>query len=219
MISSLLNFVNTAVLLLNIGDNFNDTIEISDEYTSYYYKNTSEDQLVSIKPNKDVRYFHKCCPLGSVYEPEYRRCVETNYTSSIEDNLSLDIKVNLYKFGLDDCEVIVDRLIHNISAHKFNSNHLIIGESEVFSYGKFCVDRMLDSMDYVARVCYEKDYCTDGIYGGNKLWCLKKCCKDGLAVRDGGCNYAFDFGLNVTEHSDVFEKTGKVLFGSKWDIF
>ncbi|GJQ86499.1 hypothetical protein Trydic_g10401 [Trypoxylus dichotomus] len=152
----------------------------------------------------DVIYFPKCCPPEHVFEAEKRKCIYNSTISALYNDWGLNVSV--VKSGLTNCEVIVDKQLSEFKLENFKSDRKLLFNNELFSYGEYCLDKLHEGNNYIARLCYSGEYCNKNP-NNRKEWCLKKCCKDGYVLENKkNCILRPDLGLNIKDDLDVIER-------------
>ncbi|GJQ86502.1 hypothetical protein Trydic_g10402 [Trypoxylus dichotomus] len=180
---------------------------ITEERTHFYVVDNVTAAPLAVDSREDVIFFPKCCPPEYVFEFENRKCVH-NYTySAVYNDLSLNVSV--VKSGLSNCEVIVDRRLSKLTLENFTQDRRFVYNGELFSYGDYCLDKLHDEENYIARLCYTREYCSRS-FNDRKDWCLKKCCRDGYVLEGKRCILRPDVGLNVKDNLDVIERNDSI---------
>ncbi|GJQ82641.1 hypothetical protein Trydic_g19659 [Trypoxylus dichotomus] len=160
-------------------------------------------------------FFPKCCPLNSVYELENRECVERR--NGIQLLRELKVAVDLIKYALIGCDVVVDKLVNRSDV---TVNHGPLGlsiDNDSFAPDRFCIDEIAQNTDqYVIKLCKERDYCFgDGRNGAERDWCMYKCCVDGYFLKDNACVLMDKIqknGIRVKDNKDYFESGENYAF-------
>lgn len=124
-----------------------------------------------------VQKFHKCCPLGYVYEKNERKCVisqshNTNNSDNddgdrVDKHRNLIKNVSLVTVGFLHCNRTVLRDVF------FNDYNDAKSYAENLNFEQYCFDQTTDN-DYVIRKCENINVCDD-----SDVICLHKCCPDG----------------------------------------
>ncbi|KRT85176.1 hypothetical protein AMK59_2037, partial [Oryctes borbonicus] len=152
----------------------------------------------------NVIYFPKCCPPEYVFQAKKHKCIYNNTIPALYDDWGLNVSV--IKSGLSNCEVIVDKKLTELKLENFKRDRKFLFNNELFSYGDYCLDKMHDEDNYIARLCYSRDYCTKA-FSERKDWCLRKCCKDGYVLKNiRNCILRPDLGLNIENDLDVIKR-------------
>lgn len=201
------NGLLTSIATLYFYNDTNKIVErnesLIDVITFYAVDNDESVLPLALDSDTNIIYFPKCCPPNHVFEPESRKCVRTNISNLYDD---LGLNVSIIRSGLSNCEVIVDRRVSEFTIENFTKDRQFLFNNEVFSYGKYCLDKTFDEEGYIARLCYPEKYCST-----HKDWCLKKCCHDGYVLVGKECALKPSLGLNINDNLDVIEKNGKII--------
>ncbi|KAF2894334.1 hypothetical protein ILUMI_11839 [Ignelater luminosus] len=172
------------------------------------------DSTIITKLN--LNFFPKCCPTHSSYDTKIHKCVRlknestSNYTSFTEDYLNEHLLNGMFFIqpGLSDCvTVIADYQLSFFDFSLIDENRGFYLESlnKTFSYGSYCVDKVYNSDNHVARICHpDLSICRHNIFQDDKIRCIRKCCPDGQVYRGGGkCKFDFAHGLDFENSSKI----------------
>lgn len=190
------------------------------EHSDYYYCDSAHD-IVQCKPvnydpvfNNDTTSFPKCCPPNAHYDAKNRGCIRQNTPGMFDVHEELNISVRLMRYGLQECEVIVDRFVNKNDVNKSEGEFTgLIFEDELYKNGKFCIDKVVENDEkYVIRLCREREYCLGDGKNSSDEWCVYKCCPDTYILVDNVCARAEKTGIRVEENEVHYERTGKIYF-------
>lgn len=198
---------------------YNSTVKFDKENVSsfgdtHFYvidKQTTRALPLTVVPDLNkLLYFPKCCPPQYIFQTDKRKCVRNDTVSSFYNELGFN--VNIVRSGLTNCEVIVDRQLSEFKLENFGKDRTFMLDNDTFSHGQYCFDKTSDGFNgtnYIARLCYSKEYCSlkSGPHGD---WCLKKCCSDGYVLSGRTCILQSDLGLDIAGNLDVIERNGEI---------
>lgn len=152
----------------------------------------STAHLMLLNNNKSTNYkadydFYKCCPYGSVYDPEEHKCVErqTNHTKLFKNKTNF-VKIGLYCFKA----AIVDHVYSNLNEFEMKKAKL--------PKETYCVDETVFS-SFVVRTCEEPDQICRSSENPDGIRCVRKCCLDGWMYKGSmKCKPVFTHGVNIS---------------------
>lgn len=153
----------------------------------------STTQLLLLDNNQPTIFeadydFHKCCPYGSVYEPEEHKCIETqtNHTKLFKN------ETNFVKIGLQCFKAaIVD--------HFYDTSSEFEKEMSKLPKKSYCADETTLA-SFVIRMCEDPDKICRSSENPGGTKCVRKCCLDGWMYKGNTkCTPVFTNGINISK--------------------
>lgn len=146
--------------------------------------------------------FHKCCPLGKVYNETDHKCVSSS--KIVSEELIGDVSKQYVLYGLPNCDTVIEDLfVKNLTEIKYNLDKSARVLGELASFDNYCLDET-DSDKFVVRVCKSDGDCKRS-ESDSGINCYAKCCPDGYSFVHGTkCLPSFDSG--VDRHSSRVKK-------------
>ncbi|GJQ78471.1 hypothetical protein Trydic_g11588 [Trypoxylus dichotomus] len=212
--SEYLNIV-TLIVNANLINNITNYYPAYVESSRYYYKSGDPNELnprpVDFDPSlEQAVFFPKCCPPGSLYDVDKKDC-KTSPDISIYDDLN--IKVDLVKSGLSECDVVVDRFVKSNDVRRANTRELKINlkvNKDRFSPGTYCMDKTVQKNVLIIKICGERSYCLNSAKGTR--WCVNKCCWDGYSYQGRRCEFNKNHVLPDDKYRKYYEREDSYSF-------